>query len=648
MIDDASDVRTLIGRSLERAKHQVALASSTDEGVAQLRLKKFDLVLLDLEMPVKDGIACLSIIRHDAALARTPVIMVTGTPLREVLLRVVQLGIQGIVIKKDNWIPVLMDQIAKLLAAAPAAAPAAASTAIRSAAAPASRGARAPSETPAMASGTPRHVAPPVPPPTPGATIGQPTAPKAPHPADALALEPWMSPVVNVDAPPPTSEQALEMLKALKPMIARSELLETMLTETVSARAIKPAVQQVLRLTERADSSVQAIAGAIRQDQALSLRILKMANSALYAHGDSVDTVSKAVSRIGLAQIRDVVLGVAVLDAFGKASVHGSFRPEWFWEHGAACGLLATRLSQACGRPKEHCDTMFTAGLLHDLGRLLFAEHLPEHYPKVIQTAEHLELPLEIVESRLLLLNHADITDRLLHHWKFPPTLIAPVAMHHMSLGNIKQTAPRLADDIVPLALANRLAHAMLAGSSGNEVLYPLEDLVEHLRIDDRVLAQLCIKAHDELADLRVNMLMHSSESTRSYIDDVRERLGDVRPLTLATHPDTDPMSIMARALSGGIAPIAPNIITLRVRAPNDRVACMRLLQDATESTAKGALPGNLLPVLVVGNSKACLFADGTLGDRLVRQVTLPLGLNRLIRQMRELTGIQSVSAQAA
>jgi hypothetical protein len=279
------------------------------------------------------------------------------------------------------------------------------------------------------------------------------------------------------------------------------------------------------------------------------------------------------------------------------------------------------------------------------MGRLLFAENLPEHYPKVVETAERLELPLEIVESRLLLLNHADITDRLLRHWKFPPSVITPVSLHHLSVGNIKQTAPRHTDEVVPLALANRLAHALLMGSSGNEVLYPLEDFVDHLRLDADNIGALCRKATDEMADLRTNMLMHAGEPGRSYLDSVRERLGDVRPLTLALQPVTDPVSIMAGALSGATPPEDPNLITLRVCAPGERTGAMRLLEEATASLGREADAAP--PVLVVGNSTACLFADGSLGERPVRQVTLPLGLNRLIREMRQLAWAETDAGRA-
>ncbi|MFN0011159.1 MAG: HDOD domain-containing protein [Phycisphaerales bacterium] len=631
LIDDSADIRTLIQRVLAKAGHTVTAAASADEGLAALLKQPVDIVLLDLEMPDKDGTTCLASIRATKALARTRVLMVTATPLRDVVQRVLRLGVQGIVIKSGNWAPALVAHVQKVLAAAPPAAPA-------HAPAPHAPHASHASPAPAAQPHAPSHPLPLGAVPAQVGTAAPPTATHQPAPAAArVVIEPWTLPTFTEGSAPMSVERGMELLKSLKPMIARSDLLETMLADTVSVRAIKPAAQQVLRLLERPGSSVQTIAGAIRQDQALSLRILKIANSSLYSRGDHVDSVAKAVSRIGLDQIRSAVLSVAILDAFGSAPVSGAIRPDWFWEHAAASAILAMRLAQAAGRPKEVCDTLFTAGLLHDLGRVLFAEQLPDHYPKVVEAAERLELPLEMVESRLLLMNHADITDRLLRHWKFPASIIAPVSLHHLSVGSVKATNPRAADDVIALALANRLAHALLMGSSGSEVLYPIDDCVEHLRLDPARVAEICAKTVDDLADLRTNMLMHAGASRQTYVDSVRARLGHTRALVLALNPATEPLSMMFAKLQGETPPEKPNLIILRVCAAGERVGAMSLLGQAAQRLGEATSPAGPLPILVVGNSKACLFAAGVLGNRAVRQATLPLGLNRLLREMGEL-----------
>ncbi len=627
IVDDDPDIRRLLGRFLRRAGHEVVEAASADEGLAELRKACMDLVLLDLEMPVKDGVACLAAIRRNPEWAGVPVVMVTAAPAREVVLRVAKLGIQGMVIKHGEWVPTVVDQTEKLC---PAGTNAGAAQAPGVAArAPASRDGGRADAMPV----TPVAPAPSTPQPSGAAKALARVVPVVPIGA-------WTAPELEGVEESMTVERAMEVLKSLKPIIAKSELLDLMLAETMNVRAMKPAAQQVLHLTQRAETSVQSIANAIRQDQALSLRILKVANSSLYTRGEPLDSVPKAVARIGMEQIRTAVLSVSVLDAFSSLPNSGSMRPEWFWEHSAGVGLLAMRLSEVAGRAKDHCDTMFTAGLLHDLGRLLLVEQIPEHYPRVIEVADRLELPLEVVESRLLLMNHADITDRLLRHWHFPPTLIAPVAFHHLSVGAIKQAAPRLAEDVIPLALANRLAHAMLLGNSGNEVIYAIDEFVEHLRLDAKRLADICTGVIGQLADLRTNMLLHADHASENYHAFVRSRLAGIRPTIVSPDPAIDPMAMMFDMLHRDCEPEESNVIILRITGVEDRVGALRRMNELSlEGDVNRRLAIESLPVLVVGNTRACFLNDGALGRRPVRQVTLPISIPRLAHELGKLAG---------
>ena len=141
---------------------------------------------------------------------------------------------------------------------------------------------------------------------------------------------------------------ATEELKRLKPIMSRNELMDAIL-EGSDLRAMGPAVQQVLALTRSASSSIDAIAKAIKQDQALSLKVLKVANSPLFAHGERVENVQKAVTRIGISQIQTTVMSLSVVDQFSAASLAGRIKTEWFWEHSIACGLIASRIARARG-----------------------------------------------------------------------------------------------------------------------------------------------------------------------------------------------------------------------------------------------------------------------------------------------------------
>ena len=224
-----------------------------------------------------------------------------------------------------------------------------------------------------------------------------------------------------------------------------------------------------MKLTS-SECSLEAVAKAVSQDQAMSLKMLKLANSPVYMRGDRVDTVHKALMRIGVSSIRQAVMNIGVVERFSAPAFGELLSTGQFWEHSIACGLIATQLAEARG--EQDADTAFTCGLLHDLGRVVLAEVLGERYSGVIETARSVEAPLEQVESRMLLLNHADVMDRLLTGWKFSKHLIDPIMHHHLSVANARGVIPARRGEILRLGLANRLAHAMLLGDSGNVTIY--------------------------------------------------------------------------------------------------------------------------------------------------------------------------------
>ena len=136
-----------------------------------------------------------------------------------------------------------------------------------------------------------------------------------------------------------------------------------------------------------------------------------------------------------------------------------------FWEHSIAGGLIASELTRHLDGKEPEIDAAFTMGLLHDVGRLVYADMFSETYTRVFEPAESLEAPVEQVESSLLLINHADAMDRVLHAWSFPKDLINPISLHHLPVGDIRRMAPHSLPQVATLALANGLAHVLLLGT---------------------------------------------------------------------------------------------------------------------------------------------------------------------------------------
>jgi putative nucleotidyltransferase with HDIG domain len=187
---------------------------------------------------------------------------------------------------------------------------------------------------------------------------------------------------------------------------------------------------RLFRLTnEDGLSPLEAIAAAIAEDQGLSARVLAMANSAFYGLQSQVRSVARAVAVLGLREIRALIL---VLGMHGLAARHplpAGFALPAYLEHQLAVALIAMALARASGAMDP--DDAFTAGVLHDLGKLVTALYRPADWQAQAELVAAEALPWHEAEMRHFGLDHGLIGAMVLRSWNLPESLTEPVNWHH-------------------------------------------------------------------------------------------------------------------------------------------------------------------------------------------------------------------------
>ncbi len=537
IVDDMAVIREPISAMLKAGGHRVLTAPHGAEALDILRSAKVQLVLLDVSMPVMDGIETLRRIREQHPASRLPVIFLTALADKDHVLQARDLGAQGYLLKSNFSLKELEARIRNCLSGRP-------EKAMTCALKPA---------------------------PEQEATEKQPSAPPPSAPAEA-------------DNP----EQAL---KELKPVMLRSEI-EEMLQNCGELKGLSPTVAEVVKLSNDPKTTTERITKVIKHDQAIALKILKLANSSAYTRGSPVNTVHDAVVRIGLEAIGQAVLNISVVDQFGASE--GPLDPRLFWEHSIATGLIAAFLARELG--EKDPDQSFTLGLLHDVGKMVYADLLEGRYEEALRKSHELSLPAERVESRLLLVNHADAMDKILHAWRFPRDLIDPIVFHHLSLGNIRKMAARRMKEVSILALANRLAHALLLGSSGNETLYTTEEFCSALKLKSGVIDEIMDVIPDQVDDVKLSLLSTvSSGAWPSRLQRWREQLGaPVRPIYVSTTPDVDGWRLFwTRLFEPSEDP--PNLAVVQMKTARDRVPMTTSLRTQEQEAGVQGVPTIIL-----------------------------------------------------
>lgn len=198
----------------------------------------------------------------------------------------------------------------------------------------------------------------------------------------------------------------------------------------VSVRALPALPEVVFRLIQSLDDpnlDLAQLEALVTMDQALVAKVLRIANSSFYGLLRQVGTVRDAAMVMGFGALRNLAIATATINHFSSLRLPPDFTYRDFWAHGMACALAAEWLALECREPE---GVAFTAGLLHDMGRLVLASDYPAHYAACRQYKVTHGCGLIEAEQAVLGLTHPTIGAAMARHWHFP-LLVADAIEHH-------------------------------------------------------------------------------------------------------------------------------------------------------------------------------------------------------------------------
>lgn len=166
----------------------------------------------------------------------------------------------------------------------------------------------------------------------------------------------------------------------------------------------------------------------ISEDPALAARVLRLVNSPLYPFQGRVDSLQRAVTLIGVREIRNLALAAAAVD-LGREQTNRLFSIEQFWRHSLFVALISRGLAAAIGQ--REIERFFVMGLLHDLGALALYHQFPDQGRVAAERSVRERRPLAEVEQELIGFNHAEAGGHLMRRWNLPESIVAAVAGHH-------------------------------------------------------------------------------------------------------------------------------------------------------------------------------------------------------------------------
>ncbi len=220
-------------------------------------------------------------------------------------------------------------------------------------------------------------------------------------------------------------------------------------------------VMELLSSIDQDDVDIAVLAKKVSHDQALTAKTLRLANSSLYGLQVKVTTIQQAITFLGFQTTRNLITAAAVTGCFAQGQCPG-FDDKAFWRHSiataACCKVLARRL-------KFNQDYAFTAGLLHDIGRLVLVSAYTELYQQVMEYRVANDCHVMDAERAVMGVDHVMAGAALAEHWQFSDTMKMAIEFHH------DPDAPGAGLLATLVHIANAIVHALdIAGEDDDLV----------------------------------------------------------------------------------------------------------------------------------------------------------------------------------
>jgi HD-like signal output (HDOD) protein len=195
----------------------------------------------------------------------------------------------------------------------------------------------------------------------------------------------------------------------------------------INLPALPSIAMEVVEMVDNPKTSASQLGKIISTDQALTAKVLKIANSPFYGFPKKIATIDFAIIVLGFDALKEIVISISLVSSLQKKS-DKYFDSKAFWDHSIATGVIARRLARDLGYRVS--GEVFVGGLLHDMGISVMHRYFNNEFKRIVDIARESELTFMEAEESVLGVTHADIGSWLAERWNLPDHLVEGVLLH--------------------------------------------------------------------------------------------------------------------------------------------------------------------------------------------------------------------------
>jgi putative nucleotidyltransferase with HDIG domain len=242
------------------------------------------------------------------------------------------------------------------------------------------------------------------------------------------------------------------------------ELFDKLTAAVDSMPAFPKSVQKILELTRRMDCSPKELVQVIENDPVVTVKVLRVVNAAYYSLPKPITSIKHAVVHLGFNTIENLALSIVAIGILPARQIAGFDGRQCLLHCLSTAGIAKHLASRVEGADPMEC---FVAGLLHDFGKMVFAQHMPFDFLDALEFSQATSSSLHLALRNIIGADHAEVGAMLVEKWRFPAKLVETIRY---------QYGPELRDTpmIACVFTANQISKKLEFGFGGNPYIEEL------------------------------------------------------------------------------------------------------------------------------------------------------------------------------
>lgn len=262
--------------------------------------------------------------------------------------------------------------------------------------------------------------------------------------------------------------------------------LDSVIEHVENLPALPAITVRLIQVVADPDADIGDILEIVQYDQGLTGQVLRLCNSAYFGLSRRIGTLRDALAYLGSRQLMQLVLGVHCNTVLQKEQPGYGLVAGMLWRHSATVALTAEQIGKHV--KAENPGILFTAGLLHDIGKVILGSFLAERYQEVIDLLCQKPITFYEAEKQVLGYSHAEVGELLANRWKLPPAIVAAARYHHEP-DECPDDDPHVKLTVELIHASDSLALTMGVGIGDDGLMYNIDPkLVQRYQLTDKIL----------------------------------------------------------------------------------------------------------------------------------------------------------------